>query len=218
MKSAFSQLWNFAVAIKNLIQDAVYVLESVTCFAGTTFDDPESKDLSLPLILDFRADPTCGVEFQSSKAAKRTVWVGDGCVKAGEPKPGIIHHLIMLALGFKYEHTRPDRDQWITIWWDNVKEGANESLIPAISPWHQGWNVCLGRKNEFAKNDVNADVLDPYDYVSVLHPGYTYLSNDPRVPTITGKTLTKLGVRTNFSATDLQKINRKFCGGKLFHW
>lgn len=40
-----------------------------------------------------------------------------GCVRHG-----IIQHEMMHTLGFYHEHTRSDRDQYVKINWDNVKE------------------------------------------------------------------------------------------------
>lgn len=43
---------------------------------------------------------------------------GYDCMSLGD-----IVHEIMHVLGFPHEHMRPDRDQYITILWDNIKPG-----------------------------------------------------------------------------------------------
>lgn len=38
-------------------------------------------------------------------------------------KEGTIQHEMMHILGFAHEHTRPDRDDHVTIIWDNIDKG-----------------------------------------------------------------------------------------------
>ena len=43
-----------------------------------------------------------------------------GCVKAG-----IVSHELIHALGFHHEHSRTDRDDFVTINWGNIKDGMD---------------------------------------------------------------------------------------------
>lgn len=49
---------------------------------------------------------------------------GYDCMSVGE-----IVHEVMHQLGFSHEHTRPDRDQYITVLWNNIKPGNSSILI-----------------------------------------------------------------------------------------
>ncbi|CAK6962606.1 low choriolytic enzyme-like [Scomber scombrus] len=104
-----------------------------------------------------------------------------GCVSNG-----IIQHELMHSLGFYHEHTRPDRDDYVKINWENIYE-------------HLTIN--------FAKKDSNT-LNTQYDYTSVMHYGRTYFGKggsetitpilDPTAP---------IGQAKSLSALDILKIN-----------
>ena len=68
---------------------------------------------------------------------------------------GIILHELMHALGFKHEQSRPDRDEYITVLWDNI----------------------ISNKQYNFNKSTNIDQLGtPYDLCSVMHYGLTQFS------------------------------------------
>uniref|UniRef100_A0A673WAE4 Metalloendopeptidase n=1 Tax=Salmo trutta TaxID=8032 RepID=A0A673WAE4_SALTR len=73
----------------------------------------------------------------------QSVYFGRAC------NVGNLCHELMHALGLHHEHTRPDRDQYITIQWDNV--------VP-------------GKENNFKVKKGDTQDL-PYDYDSIMHYG-----------------------------------------------
>ncbi|XP_016301247.1 meprin A subunit beta-like [Sinocyclocheilus anshuiensis] len=86
-------------------------------------------------------------------AGAQTLSIGDSCgIKA------FIEHLFLHALGFLHEHTRYDRDDYVTI---NFK------------------NIITGYESNFNKYSENLTTTQdtPYDYYSVMHYDKDALSN-----------------------------------------
>ncbi|XP_059048894.1 uncharacterized protein LOC131844117 [Achroia grisella] len=104
---------------------------------------------------------------------------GYDCLSIGE-----IVHEIMHVLGFSHEHTRPDRDQHVTILWDNIKPGYKKYF-------------------EIRTDDTLQSI--PYDYASVLHYPPRAFSKNGKV-TILTESGVKLGQREGLSETDVEKI------------
>ncbi|XP_078615892.1 uncharacterized protein LOC144884443 isoform X2 [Branchiostoma floridae x Branchiostoma japonicum] len=122
--------------------------------------------------------------------------LGNGC----ETK-GIAVHEIMHALGFWHEQSRYDRDNFVTIFLDNVVPGRNGEK-----------DFYYGNFDKLTR--INSQTLDTtYDYHSVMHyPTDAFgksgkITIEPRL----GKQLYKwLGQRNGLSEIDTLKINRLY--------
>jgi astacin len=75
---------------------------------------------------------------------------------------GIVLHELGHALGMAHEQSRPDRDQSVTIHWQNVQQGYEGQF----------------------EVDADAYTDQDYDYTSVMHYGSTSFSKNGQ-PTIT---------------------------------
>ncbi|XP_061602247.1 low choriolytic enzyme-like isoform X1 [Cololabis saira] len=108
-----------------------------------------------------------------------------GCVKNS-----IIQHELMHALGFYHEHTRSDRDQYVRINWDNLKQYYIKN---------------------FKKMDTN-NLNTPYDYSSIMHYGRTAFGMFGRLETITPfpDPNVPIGESKTFSDIDILRINRLY--------
>ncbi|XP_050353324.1 uncharacterized protein LOC126775428 [Nymphalis io] len=104
---------------------------------------------------------------------------GYDCLSQGE-----IAHEVMHVLGFSHEHTRPDRDRYITILYENIKPGYKKYF-------------------EVRREDPLSSL--PYDYASVLHYPPRAFSKNGQV-TIYTESGTKIGQRDAFSEQDVEKI------------
>ncbi|XP_055340255.1 zinc metalloproteinase nas-14-like isoform X2 [Paramacrobiotus metropolitanus] len=102
--------------------------------------------------------------------------------------PGIIQHEIMHALGFHHEHSRPDRDDHITLVASNMKSGIDE--------------------RNFQKLPRMATFGLPYDIESLLHYGQE-VSKSHDKPAIISKAIPParwIGQQFGLSPLDVTKL------------
>jgi len=108
----------------------------------------------------------------------------------------IVMHELMHAAGFWHEQSRNDRDDYITVNWDNIQPGLQYNFL----------------KYDLRKiQHLGAE----YDTCSVMHYG-AYAFSRRGLPTITVKRPGKcmLGQRKGFSDTDIRKLNTLYqCKG-----
>ncbi|TWW69179.1 Low choriolytic enzyme [Takifugu flavidus] len=102
---------------------------------------------------------------------------------------GNLCHEIMHALGLHHEHTREDRDQYVTIEWEHILKGKEKNF-----------SIKKG-------NTLNL----PYDLKSIMHYGEWFFSKDGK-RTLSPKTSERdIGQRERLSKLDIQRLN------KLYH-
>ncbi|ESO89257.1 hypothetical protein LOTGIDRAFT_106252, partial [Lottia gigantea] len=124
------------------------------------------------------------------RGGQQLVSIGPGC-----DSKGTIMHELMHTLGFWHEHSRPDRDTYITIIWDN---------IPQI------------HETNFRKYTVeDIDTLGAaYDYGSIMHYKNNTFATDRSKPTIKNKYPlsegVEMGQRIRLSEIDIDKVKRLY--------
>ncbi|XP_066839510.1 astacin-like metalloendopeptidase [Anser cygnoides] len=108
------------------------------------------------------------------------------CLQGGK---GVALHELLHAVGFGHEHSRPDRDAFISIAWSHVLPGFEGNFVKSRS----------------------ANTLVGYDYSSVLHYG-RYAFSRGAEPTITPLQDPRavLGQRRGLSASDVARVNRLY--------
>lgn len=72
--------------------------------------------------LSFSA-PRCFSSVGNRHVGKQRLSIGAGCDRIAT-----IEHEFLHALGFWHEQSRADRDDYVTIMWDRIQEGATLSI------------------------------------------------------------------------------------------
>ncbi|XP_011706445.1 PREDICTED: high choriolytic enzyme 2-like, partial [Wasmannia auropunctata] len=106
---------------------------------------------------------------------------------------GTAIHEINHAIGFWHEHTREDRDNYVSINWNNIQRD-------------QQYNF-----NKAPQKQITYNV--PYDYKSVMHYSEYAFAINPNVKTIMPTNppdATIIGERSGLSNGDVLKINRMY--------
>ncbi|XP_057296062.1 zinc metalloproteinase nas-14-like [Hydractinia symbiolongicarpus] len=118
---------------------------------------------------------------------KQEINIGDGC-----DSRGIVAHEMMHCLGFYHEQSRPDRDEYVQVLWDNIIPGTQ------------------GNYEQVTWNDV-VKMNSPYDYGSVMHYGLIGFSKNGS-PTL--KLLKPydgiVGQRDGLSDEDISQLKRYY--------
>ncbi|KAK7085099.1 hypothetical protein SK128_009177 [Halocaridina rubra] len=138
---------------QQVILDAMADYHSRTCiqFVERTWEDDY-----IEIVSDV---PGCWSYFGRIGGMQRLTLDANGCIYVGTA----IHEL-MHALGFYHEHTRDDRDNYVTIHYENI--------LP-------------GEEYNFDKDTYWQYVGENYNYASIMHYGtYTFSSDWGNLPTI----------------------------------
>lgn len=134
------------------------------------------------------SDGGCWADMGYLGRAGNVLNLGPGC----EVK-GIAIHELGHILGMDHEQSRPDRDKYIKIVYDNIRPGL---------------------ESEF---DVNPEAFtkEPYDYLSIMHYGqYTFSQQRGRLVTIEAKDKGKtseLGQAMGLSVGDQKQLRHMYC-------
>jgi len=118
----------------------------------------------------------------------RQMSLAGGCLSKG-----IIIHEFLHAIGLWHEQSRPDRDQYVDVFWNNMVSTM---------------------KHNFNKNSNSRTLGFPYDYGSIMHYGKYGFSNNGQ-PTLLPKDRSKhIGQRKGMSSVDAGKVNALYkCSG-----
>nr|DBA24329.1 TPA: hypothetical protein GDO54_012002 [Pyxicephalus adspersus] len=122
------------------------------------------------------------------RRGKQQLSLGNNCDRLAT-----IQHEFLHALGFWHEQSRSDRDDYVIIMWDRIRNGTQNNF------------------NTY--NDTRSTALNvPYDYTSVMHYGKTafQIGSEPTIVTRIAAFSDVIGQRMDFSDYDLEKLNRLY--------
>ncbi|KAK3855493.1 hypothetical protein Pcinc_038108 [Petrolisthes cinctipes] len=100
---------------------------------------------------------------------------------------GSVQHEMYHALGFHHEQSRFDRDDYVTIMWDNIQSGAEHNFDKYS-------NTVVGA---FGEN---------YDYGSVMHYSAYAFSDNGQKTIVTVDPDAQIGQRVGLSQVDINKL------------
>ncbi|KAM9852598.1 hatching enzyme 1.2-like [Aulostomus maculatus] len=102
----------------------------------------------------------------------------------------IVQHELLHALGFHHEQVRSDRDDYITVLFENIRAGL---------------------ESQFVKEDTN-NLGSPYDFNSVMQYSNKAFSKNGQ-PTLEAKSDPSLqfGLATELSSEDIARVNSLYC-------
>lgn len=165
-----------------LIKSGIHHLKERTCLKFV--EVPENDDTHQSRIKFFSGDGCYSRIGRDPRNIEQKISIGIGCERIGT-----VVHEIMHSLGFFHEHTRPDRDKYISIDWANILK------VHA----HNFQKYPRGLGSSFGK---------PYDYDSVMHYSMYAFSKDRRTPTIVPRDKQAvIGQRLGLSYYDREEIN-----------
>lgn len=149
------------------------------------------------------------VQDQGARGAHISFYKGSGCsspvgyranrmnrisLAAGCWRVGTVMHEIGHSIGLYHEQSRPDRDRYVTIIWNNIQKGVSYN---------------------FNKQKTSAiDSLGThYDYKSMMHyRGTAFGNGKTTIQTIAKNMQRVIGQRSGFSEIDKKQINLMYCG------
>ncbi len=160
-----------------------------------------------PDFVRFTLASSCS-SFVGRQGGAQVINLTNGCINTFST-----HHEIAHALGFFHEHTRKDRDAFVTVNWADILGCPADAEEAADCGCEAGQCGCPADRacnfsGNFLTNTARSDVLD-YDYGSMMHYspfGFSWTGNET-LTTLQPLNGAIVGQRFQLSSGDIAKMN-----------
>ncbi|XP_030855579.1 protein SpAN-like [Strongylocentrotus purpuratus] len=176
--------------------DIPYIYEAMdhwstkTCVKFETYSSDRSSTLGHNQRLRFHKADGCWsyVGRQPTyEMQPQPISIGSGCLQLGT-----IAHEIGHAMGFQHEQSRPDRDDYVEVFWTNIETDQQHNF------------------DKESLQDVMASEVVKYDLTSVMHYGAYGFAINENIPTLVTKRpfdMQYIGQRSGLSFYDVKLAN-----------
>ncbi|RZF42636.1 hypothetical protein LSTR_LSTR001431 [Laodelphax striatellus] len=163
-----------------IIKKAIWEIEKSSCIKFTEYNEDDDD-----YVMVKRDRPGCW-SFAGRQGGGQVLNLSKKCVQHG-----VVVHEFLHALGFYHQQSASDRDEYIKIHWENIKEDHKHNF------------------NRYSDSKVT-DLGVSYDYGSIMHYGaYAFSKNEKRTITTVEKDV-KIGQRKGLSKKDKLKLNKMY--------
>eukprot|EP00064_Thunnus_orientalis_P009008 superscaffoldBa00001111_g9031 len=187
---------NFTGSQRAMFKQAMRHWEKQTCVTFIEKTDEESY-----IVFTYRPCGCCSYVGRRGNGPQ-AISIGKNCDKFG-----IVVHELGHVIGFWHEHTRPDRDDHVTIIRDNIQPGQEYNFL------------------KMEPGEVNS-LGEPYDFDSIMHYARNTFSRGMFLDTILPSrdengVRPAIGQRTRLSKGDIAQARKlyrcpgRFCGDKV---
>ncbi|XP_055636106.1 zinc metalloproteinase nas-14-like [Toxorhynchites rutilus septentrionalis] len=168
------------------ILNAIEVLHRINCVRFV----PKSVD-QVEHIRFHHSKHGCGswVGYRPNRSEPLDVRLDDACLGV----TGAVQHELLHVLGLFHEHTRPDRDEYVEILWDNIEPNFRQNFVKGSYEYMDTFGL-------------------PYDYESLMHyPSFAFARPGSTVTMLSRQNRSsEFGQTKGASFWDLEKVKQMY--------
>eukprot|EP00111_Clytia_hemisphaerica_P000918 TCONS_00002686-protein len=173
---------NIVASDAQKIRDFIVIMNAAIKCNNDTWRPKTANDAHW---VDFQTSNGCASYLGKVSITPQPIFLAAGCIRNNQ---GTVLHEMLHAMGFSHEQSRSDRDDYVTINFDNIIEDKKKNF------------------NIITVGMLDASLNTKYDYGSVMHYGKTAFTING-LDTITTKNGELIGQRNGMSSIDIDELN-----------